>query len=299
MKRLIRHFISDEIRQKIKSTHFYNRRIAKLYVSSSKRLDLCAAQFANILHLSNYPSLKDKICLEIGSGWVLSHALICYLLGAKRIVATDIVPLACPRYLHRAVHNAVPSIIRDILSPFAEHTELRDRLNKLLSIKKYDVDTLKSIGIQYIAPIDLCKETLSYSVDFIYSFSVLQVVPLDEVQQLLTNLIDHLYPDGSMIHCIHLEDQKDFEDAPFAFLSESSDSYTARVQRWQGNRIRRSHWNHLFSLLDDVSYKILYEWTRNDKSLPQVIDPSITYMDEEDLRVSHLGVICTRKSILS
>src|SRR5688500_6756824 len=66
-------------------TPWHARRLAR----STKRLDLCAAQFAQSLHLAGDVRLEGARCLELGAGWVLTHALVCHLLGAERIVAVD------------------------------------------------------------------------------------------------------------------------------------------------------------------------------------------------------------------
>jgi len=143
MKLFLKRFIPEIIKSRIRKSDFWIKKNARMLSSSSKRLDLCAAQFAHVLHLSGNPPLKDKVCLEIGSGWVLTHAITCYLLGAKRVIATDISPLAKPSFLPSALHRAIPSIVRDILSPFCEHSEIRERLNNLLSISSFTFDILK------------------------------------------------------------------------------------------------------------------------------------------------------------
>jgi len=95
---------------------FESWKYARILARSSKRLDICAAQFAMLFHLSNKGDLTHKVCLEVGSGWVLSHAIICYLLGAKHIFATDISPNAHPATLKTAIHGAIPSAVRDTLA---------------------------------------------------------------------------------------------------------------------------------------------------------------------------------------
>ncbi|RJP32325.1 MAG: hypothetical protein C4536_06430 [Actinobacteria bacterium] len=39
---------------------------ARMLARTSKRIDICAAQFAHVLHLCDHPSLEGKTCLEIG-----------------------------------------------------------------------------------------------------------------------------------------------------------------------------------------------------------------------------------------
>lgn len=263
--------------------------------SSSKRLDICAMQFAHNFHLSGRPSISGKVCLEIGAGWVLSHAIVCHLLGAKEVVVTDISPLANPESLRASLRNSVPSVIRDILSPFEDHELLRERLEKLLSIHRFDFGVLRDLGIHYIAPIDLAQTRFGRPADFIYSNSVLQHVPCEDVPLLLQNISSALRPGGIMIHCLHLEDVQSGSADPFAFLSIPEGEYSRAWQSARGNRIRKSGWQEIFSKLENTHTEFIYEWTRKERKLPSRIDPSIRCVDEADLRTSHIGVL-TRKN---
>jgi len=262
--------------------------------STSKRLDICSAQLAHILHLSNCGPLAGKVCLEIGSGWVLSHALVLYLLGAKKVITTDVACQAFPQFLIYAVRESIPSIVRDILSPFEDHELLRSRLNELISIDHFDFDVLQQLGISYVAPIDFAKENLDTQVDFIYSNSVLEHVPVDDAALMTRNLAKILSHGGHMLHCIHLEDHKNIYNAPFEFLSIPSEKYPEPLQASRGNRLRKSNWAKIFNGLEDTSSELIYEWVRNDKDLPEYIDQSISYNDEIDLRTSHIGVFSSK-----
>jgi len=235
--------------------------------------------------------VRDKVCLEIGSGWVLSHAVIFHLLGAKKVIATDILPLAQSQSLSDAIHKAVPSVVRDILSPFCEHSEIRARLANLLSIDRWTSDTLNRIGIEYIAPIDLAKNRLNIPADLVYSLSVLEYVPVDDISPLLENLTSDLRRGGIMIHCIHLEDHRDILNHPFAFYSESEESFSRNARGEWVNRIRKSQWREFFNNVKGLDYRFIYEWSRRDKDIPTVIDPSISHEGEDDLRISHIGVL--------
>jgi hypothetical protein len=271
---------------------------ANRLASTSKRLDLCAAQIAHVFHYAGFAEsrpLSDKVCLEIGSGWVLSHAVVFHLLGAKSVVATDIAPNAYPSSLYRAIHGSVISIVRDILSPFEDHDKLRSRLDGLLRIRRFSFDSLKDLGVEYAAPIDMAQRPLGRAVDFIFSTSVLQHVPADDVLPLLRHLAGDLTEGGKMIHCVHLQDHRDTANAPFDFLSVPAGTYTRDLQSSRGNRIRRSGWMDILSHVDGMDFKIVYEWLRRDRGLPSRIDPSVHYEDERDLRTSHIGILGVKK----
>ena len=265
---------------------FYAMKLAR----TSKRLDICAAQFALNFHLldKDLSFLNNKVCLEIGSGWVLSHALICILLGAKKVFVSDIFSHARPKMLKQCISNSTISVIRDVLSPFEDHERIRKRLEKLKKIKKFNLNVLKEMGIEYIAPIDFAKEKLNQPVDFIFSNSVLEHVPNKDIFSLLENISSFLNPNGFMLHNIHLEDHNDIENDPFGFLSIDSSKYSCKIQSWRGNRIRLSEWQKLFNSLNKLVSHPLYSWIREDKNLPKYISQSINNEGVDDLRTSHL-----------
>lgn len=285
----VRHFVGK--------SRFYNRLLAENLASGSKRLDLCCAQIAEILYLSGLAGkspIRDKVCLELGSGWVLSHSCVLHLLGAKKIIATDVSRIAYPAVLHKSIHDSVDFIVQDVLASFEEHEAIRRRLDNLLKIKNFSFDTLEKLEITYFAPIDLASKRLDTKVDFIYSTSVLEHVPTNDILPLFKNLSDMLSEGGVMIHCIHLEDHKDFRNTPFDFLCEPEEKFTREIQGARGNRLRKSQWQVLLSELKDIQFKIILEWKRTDKDLPSIIDPSIHYKDEDDLRTSHLAILCKK-----
>lgn len=287
--------IPESIKRRVGESRYYNKRVAKELARSSKRLDLCAAQIAHVFHLSGSPSVRDKVCLEVGSGWVLSHAVILHLLGARKVIATDILPLAQPSSLSEAIHKAVPYIVRDTLSPFCEHSEIRARLDNLLSINKFTFGVLNRMGIEYIAPIDFARNRLNIPIDLVYSLSVLEYVPVDDIPRLLENLTRDLQRGGIMIHCIHLEADRGVLNNPFAFYSEPKESFSESAPSRRVNRIRSSQWREFFNKVKDLDYQFIYEWSRRDKDLPTIIDPSISHEGEDDLRISHIGVLGIKK----
>ena len=291
---MLKTIVPHSLKKSLQSTELYSRIDSMRLASSSKRLDICAAQFAHLLHALNSEPLQGKVCMEIGSGWVLSHALICHLLGAKKVIATDIAAHAHPKNLRRAVNKAVVSVVRDVLSPFESHENLRNRLENLRRIKRFDFESLQSLGISYWAPVDLTKCRIDEEVDFAFSLSVLEHVPLQDLQSLLLNIQLSLKPGGLQAHCIHLEDHKDISGKPYEFLSIPEPHYDQSMQSERGNRLRAGQWVKLFSSLQQSEFRLLYKWTRLDRCLPEKIDPSIVYEDDEDLRITHMGVVSKR-----
>ncbi len=303
MKRVIpksRPVLYHEFKSKIGKLRILDSRRAKRLAATTKRLDVCSAQIAHVFHLSGFAGespLRGKTCVEIGSGWVLSHALVLYLLGAAKVIATDVQRVANPAALYQSIHSSAISIVRDILSPFEDHSLIRTRVNRLLTIKTFSYDVLKDLGIEYVAPVDLTKGPLNLKTDFVFSFSVLEHVPASDVLLLLENLTRDLSVEGKMIHCIHLEDHRDISNAPFDFLSEPGEKFSREVQCTRGNRLRCSQWSAILSQVKGMEFRFIYEWTRSDKKLPTIIDPSINYIDDEDLTVSHIGILGKKMKI--
>jgi hypothetical protein len=294
MKRIVSRLIPVSVKEAIKHSSHYERRSARRLAVTSKRIDICASQIAHLLHLSSHGPVQDMVCLEVGSGWVLSHALVFHLLGARKVIATDLLPHAHMRVLADALRQAVTSLPRDVLAPFSDHSRIRERMDNLLQIDNFSFDALKSIGIEYVSPVDLARQKIDVKVDLVYSLSVLEHVPCEDVPPLLANLGEMLSPGGAMLHAIHLEDHRDFSNHPFAFLSLPQALYSRDQQSVRGNRLRRSEWVRLFQNVAGTTTKTIFAYHRRNRPLPTEIDASVCHSDEEDLRVSHVGMY-TRK----
>lgn len=296
LKDLVPRGLRSAVRQSAWWRARYNHRHAVELGSTSKRLDLCSAQMAHMFHLADHPSLEGKVCLEVGCGWILTHALVCHLLGAEKVICTDIDAMAKPQYISVAVGGAVQYIVRDVLSPFCPHPDVRARLDNLSQVEHWDFEALEKLGIEYVAPVDLARQPLGRPVDFIYSLSVMEHVPVDDIEPLWRHMVEDLRPGGTMIHAIHLEDHRDIAGAPFPFLAEDGATYGPEQQTDHGNRVRRSTWARMLDGLEGFDWRFIYEFSRNDKPLPEHIDAAVEHEGEEDLRISHIGVYGTREA---
>ncbi|MFW9264648.1 hypothetical protein [Nostoc sp. CALU 546] len=298
MKNLVKNLLDERTKSVIRSSELYQALYNKMHSSKlaveGKRLDICANEVAIYLLQSGKDKyvLRDKICLEIGSGWLLTHSLVFYLLGAKKVYATDVYPLLQPENIFKAVCKSVDWSILDSLSTFEDREIIYLRLKKLLSLKNLTVEVLQDLGIEYVAPIDLSQKLPSKGkIDFIFSKSVLEHVPVDDVVPLLENLVSSLSEDGFMFHLIHLLDHKNLKERPFDFFVYQQEAYSRELQSRWGNRIRRSQWKQIFSNLKHLDSRFVFEWSCKYRELPEKIDSSIQYTDEEDLRISHIGVV--------
>jgi hypothetical protein len=253
----------------------------------SKTLDRCAAQIAFLFTSAGIKSIKGKSCLELGGGWLLTHAMIMYLLGATRIIVTDYNAIAFPSAIKTAIFNSEFSLIRDILSPFEEHSLLRSRLKKLEEIDQFDFVQLEKLGIVYQAPIDFSKDTIKEKVDLIYSISVLEHIAITEIPQNLLTQYNLLNSGGKILHAVHLEDHLNISENPFKFLSIAEKHYQNFESINRGNRLRQCQWSEL---LNDIglSHKFIYKFKRPGM-LPNFIDPH--FQSCRDLDISHFGLL--------
>ena len=287
-------FVPTSIQDRIRGSSWWTRSQARKLARGSRRLDLCAAQFSQLMLRSPIPSLEGKVCLEVGCGWVLSHALTMYLLGASKVIATDLAPIAQPRFLRDTIQASVSSFVRDSLAPFCEPGTVRERWNQVRKIHTWNFDTLRSLGIEYVAPIDFAERAYTPPVDFVFSNSVLEHVFVRQIPNALRNLAKSLATGGVMYHSFHLEDHRDFERHPFDFLELPASSYGESEQSDRGNRLRYSQWLKLFNAVDGMDTVVVHRWQRDDVPLPARIDPSIEFIDEADLRTSHLCFLSRR-----
>lgn len=266
---------------------YLGKKHGKYLSTTIKRLDVAAAQMAHLFSLNKNLTVKNKICLEIGGGWIFSHALVMHLLGAKKILITDITLLAKPEYIKKAIHSSSISAIRDILSPYEDHEIVRERLNNLTSIKKFDLQELEKLGIEYRVPVFWDSESLQLNFDFIFSNVVLEYFTENSLVKLFENLKNILNSSGDMLHTVHLEDHDSAH--PFNYLKNDLDFYKKEKYKSHSNRIRFSTYDTIFSK-SGFNYNYLYRWYRKDVDLPENIDKELNHKDENDLRTSHFCV---------
>lgn len=293
MKAAIARALPRGLKKIIAKTNLFENYRARDYAKGLKRIDICSAQLAMMMRQAGIESLRGKVCLEVGAGWLLTHAVVMHLLGARKVYATDIAQHARPEVIKLAIHSAVDSVTRDHLAQFSNHNDVRRRLDNLKSITRFSFEVLRELGIEYVSPIDVATESVGEEIDFIYSLSVMEHVPRDDISPLLNSLYSKLNADGDMIHWIHLEDHRNFSQ-PFAFFSIPESEYTKALQTRHGNRVRASEWKQYFNLISGAKNQAHSEFQRLDRPLPSDRDKSLSSFSEDDLRTSHI-LMHTRK----
>ncbi|MFZ5516796.1 MAG: hypothetical protein ACOY90_09175 [Candidatus Zhuqueibacterota bacterium] len=159
----------------------------------------------DLMNQHNGSTKKDKIALELGTGYFLIEPIILSLLGFKKIVTVDITPdlkfkavkrqikyLGNDKYLNKIKKN---SVLNDI-----EQKRIFYNLEKAESLEKI----FNICNIKYIAPYKLDDiEILNLNFDLIFSQVVLEHVPIDKLLDLFKYSKKWLKKTGLIIHVIN------------------------------------------------------------------------------------------------
>ena len=268
---------------------------ARSLARTTKRLDFAASQMAMMLHFLGRNPFEGKEVAEIGAGWVLSHSCCAWLLGARRIDAYDIASEVDSQAWRAAILSADAPLVRDVLAPFAPHQELRRRLVELQQIAGDKGRGLDSLPLVWHGGHDLTSCGLARPVSVIWSFSVLEHLDPDLVPAALRHLRDSLASGGIMFHGIHLEDHLDLQANPFAFLAANAGSWSPDRTFSRGNRLRASQWERHLSIPGLSPPERLFAW-RRPGCLPANLAPPFAGLPEDDLDISHLGILSSATS---
>ena len=241
-----------------------------------------------MLDTAGIRTLRGAACLEFGSGHLLTEPLLHHLLGAKRAVAADYFPILQPELIAAACRAVDEDALAGALGGLEEAELLRSRFRALATRRDWSLAALAGLGIAYVAPYDAAAGPLpgGERFDLIASCSVLEHVPRDAAGAILRNLAAMLKPGGVMVHAIHLEDHRDFAEAPFAFLAADTDWRDADADR-RGNRLRARDWVALAQDLAGVELVAAETEVRN-APLPARLDPVFTGYAPDELRVKRL-----------
>ena len=266
---------------------------ARQLAEGAKRLDQWAPNLAAMLQTAGVRSLEGSACLEFGSGHLLTEPLLHHLLGARRAVAVDYFPILEAGVVRSVCTGVDEDALVSALQPFAPPDRIRARYRALLARRDWSLAGLAELGLSYVAPYDAAEGPLEREAfDLIASTSVLEHVPSAQAPAILASLAAMLKPGGVMVHAIHLEDHRDFRNAPLAFLAADTDWSEADADR-RGNRLRRSDWMRMANDLKGTEV-VAAETHMAATDLPASLDPRFAAYDRDDLRVGGL-VIAIRK----
>lgn len=200
-------------------------------------------------------SIRDAVVVEVGTGRRLNLPILLWLLGAKRVVTTDL-----NRYLR-------PELVAEDLAFFRSNASLleefvdrrhgsRDRLESLQNLPLTTTDlrgVYELCCIDYLAPADASQLSLAdKSVDLHVSTNVLEHVPPDALASILAEGARVLGDDGLAVHRIDHSDHfwhSDDSLSAIHFLRYSNSQWSriAGNQFMYMNRLRRDDFEAIYA----------------------------------------------------
>ncbi|HEY0572293.1 MAG TPA: class I SAM-dependent methyltransferase, partial [Enterovirga sp.] len=230
---------------------------------------------------------------------LLSEALIYHLAGASRVVAADHFRLLQDDEVRRALDGVDAEVLIRELARWDDTAAVRGRFDALKRRTDWSLPALNDIGVSYVAPYDAAAGPLpGESFDLISSLSVLEHVPPAAAPVILGNLLAMLRPAGTMVHNIHLEDHRDIEGDPFAFLAAGGD-WTNADHDSRGNRLRASDWVRIVESIPGAVVARVVPMIKSGTRLPDALDPAFAAYDPIDLRTSRIIIVVKRERLSS
>lgn len=262
-------------------------RLAKGSKKASQLSRFCKGRILDVVG----GSLEGSAVMEYGAGFLMAEPLIYSMYGAGRIDAVDYNPVLRRKVLrHYAMHSDWTEAMKVAASVMGSQKVLdwKSRLDRALMDPSED--WFEALGIHYIAPYDVTTmEKLEPSYDLIVSQSTLEHVPSAQAATILHSLGRLVKSGGKMYHYIHLEDHRDFNRDPFAFLG-AMDDYEDGQADARGNRLRASEWMRILENVEGFGWDTYTHPIRSDIALPSPLLERYRTYDPEDLMTSHLTV---------
>lgn len=197
-----------------------------------RRFDYCGAEFLK----------KERVALEIGTGYSLISAITLYLLGFKKIITVDISPdVVFSNFKKQSQYLNDEAFINAILTrSIYNKGTLLQKMETISNVK--DLKSLfEKLNIIYLAPYQFEDiEKYQQSFDYITSQVVFEHISPEILDSLFKKMKNWLVPDGFSIHTInfidHFANPGFFQDktiSEFNFLKYSNTYW----QFWAGNSI--------------------------------------------------------------
>jgi hypothetical protein len=263
---------------------------ARDHALGKKRLDRVAQALTAVMAQAGVTSLRGRDCLEFGAGYVPTEALVFYLLGASRSVATDYNAIARMDHLVTAARAADRSRVLSLLSPFADGVDVEQRLEGLL---QGDADSARRLVLEniiYSAPHDMSAAPLMPPFDFIHSLSVFEHLPVPLAPRILEKLVQSSASGGTIVTEIDLRDHRDLDGAPLAFRMPGDDYDPQLDFDRRGNRLSCSAWLDMFATQPDIASRTLYRTIMDKRFAP----PGLSSEETDDVLTSWLGLASMR-----
>jgi len=277
----------------------FNRMIAMRDAHGKCRIDRCAQSFCEYLSASNITDIDGRQCLEIGTGYVGSSAVVMWLLGARNVTSVDLNHLFVPAALKESLLSVEKTELFNIMKKHARSEEsLSNRINQVYTWADAMQGSPSDFFI-YLAPFDLLACELNGPVDFIYSISTFEHIPKSIVSQFVERMASFLGSDGEGMHCIDLTDHFDSKANPFGFLALAGDDYSDdSYADSRGNRIRGSEWLGIFRK-SGMTAEIVMSSRAPRSHLPENLASPFHAMSEEELLVTSVVIHLVKQPVIT
>jgi hypothetical protein len=272
----------------------FNTMIATRDARGKCRIDRCARAFCDYLTASGIDGVEGKRCLEIGTGYVGSSAVVMWLLGACAVTSVDLNRLLVSDALKESILPVEKTELFGVLKKHVKSEEaLSDRIRQVYTWADSGQGNLPD-WFGYWAPFDLLSSALPDAVDFVYSTSTLEHLPRSIVGRFAERMASILADGGTGLHFIDLTDHFDSQANPFGFLSLADEDYSDDLEAdSRGNRVRGSEWLEIFRKAGFAA-EIVQSDNAPPSQLPAIVaSPFHAMSAQELLRTSVL--ICLHK----
>ncbi|HEX3809060.1 MAG TPA: class I SAM-dependent methyltransferase [Rhizomicrobium sp.] len=214
-----------------------------------------AARQVQLLHECGF-SLRGKIVVEIGTGWLPITPLVYRSAGAASVITID-----QERLLDKHTLIAAQEYFRQNLPAAVEKFGFDENLLDRQFVPS-DPDaslemSLQDLGIRYLAPFDF-NDLPDGSADFIVSRTVLEHISPDLLKMVFSNSRRILREGGALCHSIDMSDHFEHNDKSISRLnflrySERVWKITQLNPQFYQNRLRR---NEYVSMLQEAGFSV-------------------------------------------
>ena len=262
--------------------------IARRDANGKCRIDRASRTFCDYLNASGISDIEGKRCLEIGTGYVGSSAIVMWLLGAKAVTSIDLNRI----FNSGALKESILSADRDrLFVELKEHVESEGSLKARIDLVYEWAGTADgniAYYFDYLAPFDLLKDHVNGEFDFLYSVSTLEHIPRSIADRFLEKTSAVLVDGGMSLHFVDLTDHYDQSMNPFDFLTLERGRYSEDDEAdSRGNRIRASEWLRMSSATGLICDIVLTQCAPRALLPKALVDP-FNAMSEEELLVTSI-----------
>lgn len=192
------------------------------------------------------------VVLEIGAGWFPISGIIASLMGASRVILTDVTP-----HMDQSTFETARGIVLDRMEDVARRFGL-DPAKAAQTLA--GAATPGHLGIEYRAPVRWASIP-DGSVDIILSRACLEHIPPEDLMELMVTARSRLSRKGLMAHAIDHSDHHSHghpEISPLHFLTRRAATHQ-RMWDWARDGENRLRHHQYAGLFRDAGWQVLAE----------------------------------------